>query len=359
MWKTRDNLSARVGYFARSRPTMANSSQQQSRRHRYRCGPYQKTFQDNPSKNATKNPVETPKSVVLSPCVAELIGLTGLSSGPKRAASITSDLKTVESIVARIGGADHHITAELQQAIVADALKKKIRHRERSHLCRQKLTRVETDVNDAITKLRSEIKNLEAKGNDAVRLPTKLTSWALASEYFRQFDCYISSPRTLYKVASKFLHEIMAPDVVDDPLFGADAQLENWRPLTHYFGDVSVDLKGLKTSTTDNLVADTVTRVTITSNTLRLGFPHLNGDGVGGTNSGIWSPIAAKMLGKRLVMRGSVFFGWDVATGKVVSLHSQSDMITPMLNLLGSLDDVSCAFSKARVSPNCTFVRGD
>ncbi|KAG3207755.1 hypothetical protein PC129_g21201 [Phytophthora cactorum] len=339
MWKTRDNLSARVGYFARSRPTMANSSQQQSRRHRYRCGPYQKTFQDNPSKNATKNPVETPKSVVLSPCVAELIGLTGLSSGPKRAASITSDLKTVESIVARIGGADHHITAELQQAIVADALKKKIRHRERSHLCRQKLTRVETDVNDAITKLRSEIKNLEAKGNDAVRLPTKLTSWALASEYFRQFDCYISSPRTLYKVASKFLHEIMAPDVVDDPLFGADAQLENWRPLTHYFGDVSVDLKGLKTSTTDNLVADTVTRVTITSNTLRLGFPHLNGDGVGGTNSGIWSPIAAKMLGKRLVMRGSVFFGWDVATG--------------------SLDDVSCAFSKARVSPNCTFVRGD
>ncbi|KAG3033505.1 hypothetical protein PC121_g24348 [Phytophthora cactorum] len=151
----------------------------------------------------------------------------------------------------------------------------------------------------------------------------------------------------------------MAPDVVDDPLFGADAQLENWRLLTHYFGDVSVDLKGLKTSTTDNLVADTVTRVTITSNTLRLGFPHLNGDGVGGTNSGIWSPIAAKMLGKRLVMRGSVFFGWDVATGKVVSLHSQSDMITPMLNLLGSLDDVSCAFSKARVSPNCTFVRGD
>ncbi|KAG2994402.1 hypothetical protein PC120_g21997 [Phytophthora cactorum] len=58
--------------------------------------------------------------------------MTGLSSGPKRAASITSDLKTVESIVARIGGADHHITAELQQAIVADALKKKIRHRERS-----------------------------------------------------------------------------------------------------------------------------------------------------------------------------------------------------------------------------------
>ncbi|KAG6943984.1 hypothetical protein JG688_00017326 [Phytophthora aleatoria] len=117
-------------------------------------------------------------------------------------------------------------------------------------------------------------------------------------------------------MASKFLHEIMAPDVVDDPLFGADAQLENWRLLTHYFGDVSVDLKGLKTSTTDNLVADTVTRVTITSNTLRLGFPHLNGDGVGGTNSGIWSPIAAKMLGKRLVMRGSVFFGWDATTGE-------------------------------------------
>ncbi|ETL81708.1 hypothetical protein L917_18017 [Phytophthora nicotianae] len=62
------------------------------------------------------------------------------------------------------------------------------------------------------------------------------------------------------------------------------------------------------------------------------------------------------MLGKKLVMRGSVLFGWDNTTDKIVSFHSQADMITPMLNLLGNLKDVSCVFSKARITPECKFV---
>ncbi|KAG2786222.1 hypothetical protein PC129_g22979 [Phytophthora cactorum] len=358
-WKPRGNSSDCVDNVPDNERNAANSYEQQSRRHTYRYAPYQERDEDYPSKGPTKMPAKTSKNTVLSSSIAELIGQTDLPSGRRRISCLSSDLNTVKSIIANIQGGDHHITAELQQAIVAEALKKKIRHRERSRLYRQKLTRVETDVNDAITKLISEIKNLEAKGNDAVRLPTKLTSWALASEYFRQFNYYLSSPRTLYKMASTFLHEIMAPDVTDGSLFGVDAQLEGWRLLALYFGDVRVDLKGLRTPTHDTLIAGTVTSVTITNNTLRRAFPHLNSDGVGGTEGGAWSPLAAKVLGKRLVMHGSVFFCWDCATDKVVSLHSQADMITPMLNLLGSLEDVSCAFFKARVTPDCKFVRGE
>ncbi|KAG2805712.1 hypothetical protein PC111_g17694, partial [Phytophthora cactorum] len=235
-WKPRGNSSDCVDNVPDNERNAANSYEQQSRRHTYRYAPYQERDEDYPSKGPTKMPAKTSKNTVLSSSIAELIGQTDLPSGRRRISCLSSDLNTVKSIIANIQGGDHHITAELQQAIVAEALKKKIRHRERSRLYRQKLTRVETDVNDAITKLISEIKNLEAKGNDAVRLPTKLTSWALASEYFRQFNYYLSSPRTLYKMASTFLHEIMAPDVTDGSLFGVDAQLEGWRLLALYFG---------------------------------------------------------------------------------------------------------------------------
>ncbi|KAG3045478.1 hypothetical protein PI124_g24649, partial [Phytophthora idaei] len=191
--------------------------------------------------------------------IAELIGQTDLSSGRKRISCLSSDIKTVKSIIASIQGADHDITTELQQAIVAEALKKKIRHRERCRInqarYRQRQMLVETGIEDAIAKLRLEIKDLQTKCKGSVRLPSSPTSWALASEYFRQFNYYLSSPGTLYKMASTFLHEIMAPDVTDGLLFGVDAQLENWRLLALYFGDVRVDLKGLRTPTTDTLVA--------------------------------------------------------------------------------------------------------
>ncbi|KAG2786428.1 hypothetical protein PC129_g20612 [Phytophthora cactorum] len=334
-WKTCANSSDRVGGTTRNEASLANSFQHQPRCHTHRYAPYH-------SHKPATTPAEKSKSAVLSSSIAELIGHTDLPSGRRRISCLSSDIKTVNSIIASIQGAEHHITAELQQAIVAEALKKKIRHRERCRInqarYRQRQMLVETEIEDAIAKLRTEIEDLQTNCKGSVRLQTTPTSWALASEYFRQFNYYLSAPGTLYKMASTFLHEIMAPDVTDGSLFGVDAQLEGWRLLALYFGDVRVDLKGLRTPTTDTLIAGTVTSVTITNNTLRRAFPHLNSDGVGGTKGGAWSPLAAKVLGKRLVMHGSVFFCWDCATDKVVSLHSQADMITPMLNLLGSLE---------------------
>ncbi|POM79983.1 Hypothetical protein PHPALM_2234 [Phytophthora palmivora] len=81
--------------------------------------------------------------------------------------------------------------------------------------------------------------------------------------------------------------------------------------------------------------------ITLTCNTLRRAFPHLNSNEHGDTNGGVWSPLAARMLGQKLVLRGFVQFGWDDATDKVVRLHFQADMMTPMVKLLGSLSDVA------------------
>ncbi|KAF4147509.1 hypothetical protein GN958_ATG03279 [Phytophthora infestans] len=68
---------------------------------------------------------------LLSSPVTDLLGPTDPSSGRRRASCLASDVRTVERIMASIQGADHYINAELQQAIVAEALKKKIRHRQR------------------------------------------------------------------------------------------------------------------------------------------------------------------------------------------------------------------------------------
>ncbi|KAF4139190.1 hypothetical protein GN958_ATG11550 [Phytophthora infestans] len=296
---------------------------------------------------------------LLSSPVTDLLGQTDLSSGPRRASCLASDVRTVENIMASIQGADHHITAELQQAIVAEALKKKIRHRQRCRInqarYRQRQMHQENQVEGRIAKLRSEIKELETKFNNIIRPTPTPTSWALASEYFRQLNCYLTSPRTMHQIARLFLREIMASDVIDCLLFGVNAQLENWRLFALYFTDARVDLKGLKTPTPDTLIAGTVTSLTITEKTLSPVFPHLNSDGVGGCEGGVWSPLAVRLLNQKIVMHGSVLFRWDNTTGKVSGMHSQADMISPMLELLGSLKDVFCVFYKARVTPDRRF----
>ncbi|KAG1688392.1 hypothetical protein DVH05_025683 [Phytophthora capsici] len=324
----------------------------------HRQAPYQRMNQGYPLNNTdSRIKMEreaTTGSAILS-SIAGLIGTTDLSSGRKRVSCLTSDLKTANKLIASIQGANHHITPELQQTIVAEALKKKIRHRERCRInqarYRERQMKAETTIEDAISKLKSEITDLETKSKDTTRIPTTPTRWALASEYFRLFNYYVSSPGTLGQTASKFLHETMAPDVVVGSLFGIDAALENWRLFTHYFEDVRTELKDMKMPTSDTLIAGTTTSVTITEKTLRHAFPHLIGD------SDKLSPLAAKLLGERLVMKEAVLFGWDSATDKVVKLHSQADMLTPMLNLLRSLEDASYVFYKARITPECGFTR--
>ncbi|OWZ20871.1 hypothetical protein PHMEG_0004670, partial [Phytophthora megakarya] len=67
----------------------------------------------------------------------------------------------------------------------------------------------------------------------------------------------------------------------------------------------------------------------------------------------------AKLLGQRLVMHGSVRFSWNSSVNRVDGLLSQSDMVTPLLQLLGNIDDVSLLLGNARVTPEGSLVVGD
>ncbi|KAG3119121.1 hypothetical protein PI125_g2323 [Phytophthora idaei] len=69
----------------------------------------------------------------------------------------------------------------------------------------------------------------------------------------------------------------MAPDVTTGFEYGPEALLENWKRFSLCFDDVRVQLGRLETGdAVDSLVASTIT---ISSDTLRQAFPHLNSDG--------------------------------------------------------------------------------
>ncbi|OWZ15739.1 hypothetical protein PHMEG_00010556 [Phytophthora megakarya] len=66
--------------------------------------------------------------------------------------------------------------------------------------------------------------------------------------------------------------------------------------------------------------------------------------------------IAATLRGQSFVLRGSVRFVWDSEHCKFVDLHSQADMISPLLQVLGNIEDVSIVFSEALIAPDCKVV---
>ncbi|KAG3030276.1 hypothetical protein PC119_g6295 [Phytophthora cactorum] len=211
-------------------------------------------------------------------------------------------------------------------------------------------------LGDDVRRLESEIQELEVRRHNAsIGIPTHRTLWTIATEYFLLFQHgFRSPPQALQNAALNFLRVSMASDVVNGHQCGVEAILAKWRLFSEYFDDVHVKLEKFeKSATSHSLVAITTTSVTISERTMRTVFPHLNSDGQGGAEGGHWSSLGRRLLNQLFVMRGSVRFDWDSATDCVVSIQSQSDMLTPLLRVLGTLEDVSLVFEGALVTPDC------
>ncbi|GMF09095.1 unnamed protein product [Phytophthora lilii] len=170
--------------------------------------------------------------------------------------------------------------------------------------------------------------------------------WNVVIEYFGLFRHGIELRQGATNKQRRFIQHAMAPDVACSSGFGREAMMKSWRWL-QFFDDVQVELRVMKNSTENAVDAVTRTHVTITEHTLRNLFPQLLDK-----NEDTASEFATKLLGRRIVMHGSVHFEWDNARGLVTSVMAESDMLTPLLRPLGSLEDVCLVFDKARVSPD-------
>ncbi|OWY99147.1 hypothetical protein PHMEG_00029907 [Phytophthora megakarya] len=199
--------------------------------------------------------------------------------------------------------------------------------------------------------LREEIELLKyPKHVIELSIPTNDTVWNVVVEYFRVFRHGLPSitPTSIYDTNSSvqldFVRTSMTGNFVFNSQLGVNALLQSWSKLTLWFQDVEVTLKGITKCGIRSVDAATETSVTITEKTLRYAFPHMC--------EGKMSPAVLKLVNQRITMPGVTRFEWDVAFGRVIAVTAQSDMLMPILILLGSLRDVSRMFESSLVSPS-------
>ncbi|ETI48729.1 hypothetical protein L917_06992 [Phytophthora nicotianae] len=231
-------------------------------------------------------------------------------------------------------------------------------HRDRRNLIQQRHIRKKKkkmqDLVDSIPKLRNEIEQLQLQRFTLRERLPKESAWFVAVEYFRVLQYGLSGLEAAQERFLKFLSASMAPDIDTGNASGLQDLVRSWKIFTQAFPDCHIQLQGLKQLTRGALVATTSTRVTLTHHTLQYLFRSLADDNK--TLSKRRKEIVAKVVDQHIVMRGSVRFDWDETTKRVVGLHSHTDMLTPMLNLLGSLEDVSLVFSHAAITLDGTFI---
>ncbi|OWZ14549.1 Necrosis inducing protein NPP1 [Phytophthora megakarya] len=206
-----------------------------------------------------------------------------------------------------------------------------------------------------VRKIHEEIKLLEQQLEYAsIGISRSQTLWGAATDYFRLFRHGIRSPSdTSYSCALNVLDSSMAPNVRDGLMCGPKAILTRWMLFSLCFDDILVDLQCLKKGPIKNsVVATVITNITISTGSLRLVFPHLIKEG---ERDGDVTSLADKLLGQHLVVRGSVVFEWDSSIGRVTKMQSQADMLTPMLRVLGTLEDVNRVFERSSVTPECCW----
>ncbi|OWZ17754.1 hypothetical protein PHMEG_0008254 [Phytophthora megakarya] len=175
-------------------------------------------------------------------------------------------------------------------------------------------------------------------------ITTKTTMWSTAVEYFRVFQRGLNSSDEMQLVDLNILKTAMAPDLDAGTVRGFKNLVKSWKVFSNAFQEVRVQLGRLDQTSETSLMATTTTSITITENSLTTMFPYLS------------ARVAAKILGHRLVLRGSMLFEWDSINNHVARLSFQADMMSPILELLGNLEDVSLVFTDARIRPDCNLV---
>ncbi|ETP11564.1 hypothetical protein F441_12921 [Phytophthora nicotianae CJ01A1] len=243
------------------------------------------------------------------------------------------------------------------------------RRRNRIHKARYKMKqrKLEMDLVESVANLKDEVQELKMQYRLlSYRIPTTTTIWVIAAEYFRLFRHGIKGPvikkepvltatttsLTINQAQRHFIETVMADDVTDGVIVGIQAFIDSI--ALHYQCYDEIDLRPLHMvyGPGDSLVVTTKCELTITDKTLYHGFPNL-------VKHGKWSFLAGKMLGKKIVINGSMHVARDYGSKRVTRLQWQADLMIPLLRLLGSLEAVARVFNSARLSPNGMVMSSD
>ncbi|OWZ22737.1 hypothetical protein PHMEG_0002503 [Phytophthora megakarya] len=249
----------------------------------------------------------------------------------------------------------------------AAALRRR-RERNRLHQARYKRNQDAhmAAMEDNIRQLHGEIRKLQLQRQLLLLSPSKMNSWSVVAEYFRLFRFGVNptasetrlhaSVENVYpidrQVQRNFLLATMMPDVTDGIVVGVDAIMMNWEYVTQRLPGLQIEVTCLENGPKGSIVATTQHTLTFSKMMLHHIFPHLS------RAEKKSSDIADKLLGHQILIRSTVHFEWDSENCRVSSFETKADMVTPVLRLVGNLDDVSHIFSKACLTPEFGFVRG-
>ncbi|OWY90959.1 hypothetical protein PHMEG_00040670, partial [Phytophthora megakarya] len=134
---------------------------------------------------------------------------------------------------------------------------------------------------------------------------------------------------------------------------GPKAILTRWMLFSLCFDNINLEVQRLEKGPVENtVVATIIISVTISPGSLRLVFPHLIQQG---EHDSRVKALADKLLGQQLVVPGSDVFEWDDKIVRVTTMQSQCDVLTPLLQVFGSLKDVNRVFEGSLVTPECLW----
>ncbi|KAF4135582.1 hypothetical protein GN958_ATG15231 [Phytophthora infestans] len=212
------------------------------------------------------------------------------------------------------------------------------------------------DLEACNLKLQREIEGQRRKRNTLVLFVSTRSVWHVAVDYFRLFKRELLTANEPHVMT--FLRATMAQDLDAGSVHGLHALVTNWAVFTELFQEVHIQLRGLEQVADATLVATTTTSITFTSRSLSNLLPGLTSSRADPSNDRKRSRIVCRLQGQLLVMYGSVLSRWDGTINRVVSLITQVDMVSPLLQLLDNLEDVSLVFRHARISPECNLIVG-
>lgn len=119
--------------------------------------------------------------------------------------------------------------------------------------------------------------------------------------------------------------------------------MQDWHRLSSVFENIALRLVRLEECGDDALVATTTTNFTIPENTVHEVFPHLYEHE---------SQLVRKFVGQRVDMSGRTYLEWDRGHTRLTSIISHCDLLTPILGLVGSVENASRVFEKSKISPD-------
>ncbi|ETI46421.1 hypothetical protein F442_14980 [Phytophthora nicotianae P10297] len=233
------------------------------------------------------------------------------------------------------------LTKVAQLLDLGEELQRK-RRRETQKRYRMRQIQLTTNLENDVHQLRQDIEKLlqqRDSGTEATR-----DAWNVALEFYARSRRL--KTQNLYNLF-EFLRATTAPDVAFSGGIGRERFANSWSIL-RWFDQVDVDLHSLKKYGDDCVVMTTRTRMTMTGRTLQNLFPRLYNC----AESSVKVRLVTKLVDQQIVMDSRTLFQWDSATKLVTGVRTDSDLLTPLLGLLGRLEDVSIAFDQALISPD-------